>query len=85
MAGQLQLMASGSQDRYFTRNPDYSHFIEAFKKHSNFSTQYNDIDPENVADFGKRVRFKIPQNQGDLLKTLSVKFTLPEIQVILYT
>ena len=79
MAGQLQLMASGSQDRYFTRNPDYSHFIEAFKKHSNFSTQYNDIDPENVADFGKRVRFKIPQNQGDLLKTLSVKFTLPEI------
>jgi len=80
MAGQLQLMTSGSQDRYFTRNPDYSHFIEAHRKHANFSTQYIDLDPENGdADFGRKVRFKIPQNQGDLLKTLSVKMTLPEI------
>ena len=80
MAGQLQLMTSGSQDRYFTRNPDYSHFVQAHRKHANFSTQYIDIDPENgEADFGKKVRFKIPQNQGDLLKTLSVKMTLPEI------
>lgn len=79
MAGQLQLMTTGSQDRYFTRNPDYSHFVEAHKKHANFSTQYIDIDPENAADFGQKVRFKIPQNQGDLLKTLSIKMTLPEI------
>lgn len=80
MAGQLQLMTSGSQDRYFTRNPDYSHFVEAHRKHANFSTQYIDIDPENgEADFGKKARFKIPQNQGDLLKTLSIKMTLPEI------
>jgi hypothetical protein len=80
MAGQLQLMTSGSQDRYFTINPDYSHFIEAHRKHANFSTQYIDLDPENGdADFGRKVRFKIPQNQGDLLKTLSVKMTLPEI------
>ena len=80
MAGQLQLMTSGSQDRYFTRNPDYSHFIEAHRKHANFSTQYIDLDPENGdADFGRKVRFRIPQNQGDLLKTLSVKMTLPEI------
>jgi len=28
---------------------------------------------------GKKVRFKVPQNQGDLLKTLSVKMKLPEI------
>jgi hypothetical protein len=79
MAGQLQLMTSGSQDRYFTRNPDYSHFVEAHKKHANFSTQYIDIDSENAVDFGQKIRFKIPQNQGDLLKTLSIKMTLPEI------
>src|SRR6056300_616857 len=73
-------MTSGIQDRYFTRNPDYSHFVEAHRKHANFSTQYIDLDPENGdADFGRKVRFKIPQNQGDLLKTLSVKMTLPEI------
>ena len=79
MAGRIQMLTSGSQDRYFTRNPDYSHFVEAFKKHTNFSTQYDDLDPENEADFGKKIKFKIPQNQGDLLKTLSVKMTLPEI------
>ena len=79
MAGELQLMSSGPQERFFTLDPDYSHFIETFKRHSNFSNQYADLDPENEANFGKKVRFKIPQNQGDLLKTLSLKVTLPEI------
>lgn len=80
MAGQVQLLASGPQERFFTVDPDYSYFVERFKKHSNFSSEYVDIKPENNdADFGKIVRFKIPQNQGDLLKTLSVKMTLPEI------
>jgi hypothetical protein len=78
MAGQVQLLASGPQERFFTIDPDYSYFVESFRKHSNFSTEFIDIDPENNdADFGKNVRFKIPQNQGDLLKTLSVKMTLP--------
>ena len=80
MAGQIQLTASGPQERFFTIDPDYSHFVESFKKHSNFSRQYVDIDPENEADFGKLVRFKIPQNEGDILTTLSAKMTLPEIQ-----
>ena len=79
MAGQVQLIASGSQEQFFTIDPDYSHFVESFKKHSNFSRHYVDIDPGTEADFGKRVRFKIAQNQGDLLTTLSVKMTLPEI------
>lgn len=79
MAGQLQLTATGPQERFFTLDPDYSHFLESFKKHSNFSNQYVDLDPENEANFGKKVRFKIPQNQGDLLKTVSLKLKLPEI------
>lgn len=80
MAGQVQLSASGPQERFFTVDPDYSYFVKSFKKHSNFSTEFMDIDPENnEADFGKKVRFRIPQNQGDLLKTLSVKMTLPNI------
>jgi len=79
MAGQVQLAASGPQEQFFTLNPDYSYFVESFKKHSNFSTQYVDVDPENQVNVGSKVRFKIPQNQGDLLKTLSVKFTLPAL------
>jgi hypothetical protein len=88
MAGQVQLLASGPQERFFTIDPDYSYFVKNFKKHSNFSTEFIDIDPPNEADFGKKVRFKIPQNQGDLLKTVSVKMTLPEIyrdRVVPYT
>ena len=79
MAGRIQLEASGPQDRFFTLNPDYTHFLESFKKHSNFSTEYVDIDPENAPDFGKTIKFVIPQNTGDLLKTLSVKMKLPAI------
>jgi len=79
MAGQVQLAASGPQEQFFTLNPDYSYFVESFKKHSNFSTQYVDVDPDNQVNIGSKVRFKIPQNQGDLLKTLSVKFTLPAL------
>jgi len=82
MAGQLQLTATGPQERFFTLDPDYSHFLESFKKHSNFSNQYVDLDPENEANFGKKVRFKIPQNQGDLLKTVSLKLKLPEINTL---
>jgi len=79
MAGELQLASSGPQEKFFTLDPDYSHFLESFKKHTNFSNEYVDLDPENEADFGSTVKFKIPQNQGDLLKTLSLKVTLPEI------
>ena len=80
MAGQVQLSASGPQERFFTEDPDYSYFVKSFRKHSNFSTEFVDIDPDNEPDFGKNVRFRIPQNQGDLLKTLSVKMTLPTLQ-----
>jgi len=79
MAGRIQLESSGLQDRFFTVDPEYTHFLKSFKKHSNFSIQYVDLSPENEADFGKTVKFKIPQNQGDLLRTVSVKVTLPEI------
>ena len=81
MAGELQLMSSGPQEKFFTLDPDYSHFLESFKKHTNFSNEYVDLDPENEADFGSTVKFKIPQNRGDLLKTLSLKVTLPEINL----
>ena len=79
MAGYIQLETSGPQEQFFTINPDYTHFIERFKKHSNYSTQFVDIQPDNVPEYGNTVRFTIPQNQGDLLKTVSVQMTLSRI------
>ena len=85
MAGVVQLLTSGPQDRFFTIDPDYTYFLQSFKKHSNFSREYVDIDSENVVDFGGKARFKIPQNTGDLLHTISVRIKLPTISTILYT
>jgi hypothetical protein len=82
MAGRIQLLASGPQDRFFTDNPDYTHFLEGFTKHSNFSNQYIDIKPQNPVDFGEVIRFTVPQNAGDLLKTLSLKVSLPQIETV---
>ena len=79
MAGRVQLLASGPQDRFFTLDPDYTYFLQSFKKHSNFAREYVDIDPENSVNFGGKVRFRIAQNVGDVLNTLSVKVKLPEI------
>ena len=79
MAGRVQLETSGPQDRFFTIDPDYTHFLQSFKKHSNYSIEHVYLEPDNEADFGKKVKFVIPQNQGDLLKTLSVKVKLPAL------
>jgi hypothetical protein len=84
MAGRVQLLASGPQDRFFTSDPDYTYFLQSFRKHSNFAREYVNIDPENTADFGGKVTFKVAQNTGDLLKTLSVKMKLPAISTIIY-
>jgi len=84
MAGFIQLEASGPQDRFFTVDPDYTYFLESFKKHSNFSSEFVDIDSENKANFGGKAKFIISQNQGDLLKTLSLKVKLPDITTSLW-
>src|SRR6056300_1329583 len=84
MAGRVQLLASGPQDRFFTINPDYTYFLQSFKKHTNFAREYVDIESENVVDFGGKARFRLAQNTGDLLTTLSVKMKLPSISTIFY-
>jgi len=84
MAGRVQLLASGPQDRFFTINPDYTYFLQSFRKHSNFAREYVNIDPETTADFGRKVRFRIAQNTGDLLNTLSAKIKLPIISTLFY-
>jgi hypothetical protein len=84
MAGRVQLLTSGPQDRFFTINPDYTYFLQSFRKHTNFAKEYVNIDPETTADFGSKVRFRVSQNTGDLLTTLSVKIKLPIISTLIY-
>ena len=80
MAGRVQLETSGPQDAFFTDDPEYTYFIKNFKKHSNFAPFFVDLDVEGEVEFGNTIRCTIPQDQGDLLKTVSLKFELSEIQ-----
>ena len=79
MAGRIQLATTGPQDQFFTLNPEYTLFKENFKKHANYSTEFVNVEPTSVVDFGKTVRYRIAANAGDLLKTCSMRFTLPAI------
>ena len=80
MAGRVQLETTGPQDAFFTDDPEYTYFIKNFQKHSNFAPFFVDLDVEGEVEFGNTIRCTIPQDQGDLLKTVSLKFELSEIQ-----
>ena len=76
MAGRVQLQTSGPQDAFFTNNPEYTYFIKNFQKHTNFAPFFVDLDVKGEIEFGNTLRCTIPQNQGDLLKTVSLKVEL---------
>jgi hypothetical protein len=79
MAGRIQLTTKGVQDIYFTEEPDYSHFVQLFKKHTNYTTQFVKLDVDGEAEFGKTVRLTIPKDQGDMVKTISLDVELNPI------
>ena len=79
MAGRVQLETSGPQDAFFTDDPEYTYFIKNFQKHTNFAPFFVDLDVEGEVEFGNTIQCTIPQNQGDLLKTISLKVELSAI------
>lgn len=80
MAGRVQLATTGTQDAYFTENPEYTHFIKQFKRHTNFSTYDLTHDLHGRLEYGGVVKCTIPANAGDLIKTIRVHFTLPPLE-----
>ena len=82
MAGRIQLATTGPQDQFFTWNPEYTHFKENFRKHKNFSTEFVHIEPDQVVDFGKIIRYSVNNDAGDLLRTVSFRFTLPALNQV---
>ena len=80
MAGRVQLATTGTQDAYFTENPEYTHFIKQFKRHTNFSTYDLTHDLHGRLEYGGIVKCTIPANAGDLIKAVRVHFTLPPLE-----
>ena len=82
--GRIQLAAVGEQDIFLTANPETTYFIKRYKKHSQFAIQTLEVPFQQEAKFGDRVRAEIPRN-GDLIREIYLKVTLPEINQSLVT
>lgn len=80
MAGRVQLATRGTQDVFFTDNPEYTYFIKNFKRHTNFAAFTIDHDVIGELEFGQTLRCTIPQDAGDLLKTVRLRVTLGPIE-----
>ena len=79
MAGRLQLKTEGVQDVFFTDDPEYTYFVKDHIKHKNFSIFNTDLDVSGEIEFNNTLECTIPQNQGDLVKNISVKIELNPI------
>lgn len=84
MAGRVQLTTRGTQDVFFTDDPEYTYFIKNFKKHTNFARYTVDHDVTGEVEFGQTLRCTIPQNVGDLLKTVRLRTVLKGVSPLGY-
>jgi len=79
MAGRVQLATKGAHDTYFTDNPDFSHFIKSFRKHSKFSVYNVKHDLHGKLDYGHTLKCTIPKGVGDLMTSVRLHFELPAL------
>jgi len=79
MAGAIQLESRGLLDIYTTEVPEFTFFKENFKKHSNFSLQFIDIESDKDVEYGEIHKFNIPYDHCDVLKGVNLTFSLPDI------
>jgi hypothetical protein len=76
MAGRLDVITYGENDKYLTLDPEKTFFHTQVTKRPNFAVNFSEMGMQGKGlGFGKTVRFTIPQNSGHLLKsvTLSIK------------
>ena len=77
MAGRLQLSITGIQDQWLTGEPEFSYFLMNFKRHTKFAIEAIESPFDGNADFDEIIECRIPQNKGDLIRSMMLKFTLP--------
>ena len=76
MSGAVKLAVTGVQDQWLTGDPDFSYFLTTFKKHTKFSLEQIETPFDGTVDFGQELRCIIPQNKGDLIKSMTIKFLM---------
>jgi len=78
MAGRLNIAATGIQDQWFTGEPEFSYFLMNFRRHTKFSVEAIETPFDGDIDYDTIIECRIPQNKGDLIRSMMLKFTLPQ-------
>jgi len=76
MAGRVRLAATGIQDQWLTGEPQFSYFVMNYKKHTRFATESVEIPFSGEKKFGGHAELRIPNNVGDLVRSMMLKMTL---------
>ena len=79
MAGRLRLAVTGVQDQWLTGEPKISYFSSIYKRHTRFSTEAVGIPITGNLSLGGNAIARIPNNVGDLLRSVMLKLTLGEL------
>jgi len=79
MAGRLRLAVTGVQDQWLTGEPKISYFSSIYKRHTRFSTEAVNIPITGNVSLGGNAIARIPNNVGDLLRSVILKLTLGEL------
>ena len=79
MAGRLRLAVTGVQDQWLTGDPKISYFSSIYKRHTRFSTEAVGIPITGNVSLGGNAIARIPNNVGDLLRSVMLKLTLGEL------
>jgi hypothetical protein len=82
MAGRVRLAVTGIQDQWLTGEPQFSYFVMNYRRHTRFSTEMVEIPFTFSSESGRKPKFgnsitcRIPNNMGDLLRSVTLKVTL---------
>ena len=76
MAGRVRLAATGIQDQWLTGEPQFSYFVMNYKKHTRFATESVEIPFGGEKKFGGYADLRVPNNVGDLVRSMMLKMTL---------
>ena len=82
--GKIQLTVRNAQDKLLTGNPDISFFKSVFKRYTDFQTESMKLEAntDNVKLYQSKtstLKFKINNNNGDLINHLYLNLQMPTI------
>jgi len=78
MSGRINLAVTGIQDQWLTGEPEFSYFLVNFKRHTKFSIEATETPFDGEPNFDTSLECRIPANKGDLIRSMMLKFTLPQ-------